>query len=146
GGGTNLMTFGRVLTGARHARKYKNNMLRRSLFGEGFDKAKDGSVKALKPNNFQKVAGRVYGFAKPVVSEGFIEEAGQNVIGTTANEFIMAAHDPGQIRESIDLVDAFYRGMKEAYGTKEGQKEILVGGIVGLLFGGAQSRFRFNEV
>src|SRR5699024_2912884 len=74
------------------------------------------------------------------------EEAGQNVIGTTANEFIMAAHDPGQIRESIDLVDAFYRGMKEAYGTKEEQKEILVGGIVGLLFGGAQSRFRFNEV
>src|SRR5699024_3176118 len=42
-GGTNLMTFGRFLTGARHASKYKNNMLRRSLFGEGFDKAKDGS-------------------------------------------------------------------------------------------------------
>lgn len=145
-GSTNLMTFGRFMTGAKNTGRFKNNMLKRALFGEGFDKSVAGVITPLKPTNFQKVAGRLYGITKPIVSEGFIEEAGQSVIGTAANEYILAAYNPDQTRESISMIDSFYKGMEEAYGTKEGQKEILVGGIIGLLFGGAQTRFKFDEV
>ena len=145
-GFSNQVVLGKMILGKTTTGAVKNSAIKRKLFGLGFDKTESGAIKALTPNKYQKVAGRLYGFAKPAITEGVIEEGGQAVTSGTAKNYMLSAYSPEGTNESISLTEALYDSMAETYGTKQGFKEVGIGMIIGILGGGASSGFKFNDV
>lgn len=149
-GFSNQVVLGKMLLGKTTTGAVKNNALKRKLFGVGFDKLEDGTFKALTPNKYQKLASRLYGFGKPAITEGFIEEGGQSVTSSTAKNYMLSAYSDEGTKESLSLTESFYDALADTYGTKEGFKEVGIGMIIGVLGGGASSissgQGLFNEV
>ena len=115
------------------------NFLTKRLFGYG-SKMIDGVESSVSRNIFQKTLNGVYKVGQATATEGVWEEGGQGVASKWMQNYVESSYNPTKTQKSIDDVDAIWNPyLKEAfteqYGTKEGLKEVLVGGIIGSLFG-----------
>ena len=115
------------------------NYLTKKLFGYG-SKMVDGVETAVNRNIFQKTLNGVYKVGKATATEGIWEEGGQGVASKWMQNYVEASYNPTKTQKSISDVDSIWspylkEAFAEQYGTKEGFKEVLVGGIIGSLFG-----------
>ena len=126
-----------------------NSLVKRTLFGVGFDKTveKTGKITytALEASKKQIVAGRVWGVLGSAVTESQ-EEMGQKVVSLTAENYMLGGLDPKHIKTTYGMAEAFTDALHNTYGTKEGWSEGLVGAIVGVFGAGVHSKFKFGEV
>ena len=121
-GTTNFITFGKTLMPKYFDMKPKASFITRNAKGEYID--------ALAKMNPVKRALTRYGL--PTLQGALSETAQEGLQFTIAQGAEAKATD-----DTIgNWADAFYHGMQETYGTKEGQESMLIGGIVGLLTGG----------
>lgn len=119
----------------------------KKIFGIGVEKTAKGTVKAIERKGWQKVAGGLYIPISATVREGMFEEGLQGVASKTANYWIERQYDPKYINKTLSLMDDAMKAMHEQYTTKEGWKEIGIGGLVGILGGGFTGEFsRFSEM
>lgn len=144
-GGSNMAIFGRMLLGKSTTPAVSNNVLKRELFGVGYD-VKDGVYTAIKATRPQKIAGRAYSLLKAPVIEGVWEEGGQSIASNAVKDYVLAAYDEEATETNLDMMDSFIKGIAETYGTKEGRKEVGIGMIIGLFGGGMSSGGRFNDI
>ena len=115
------------------------NYLTKKLFGYG-SKMVDGVETAVNRNIFQKTLNGVYKVGQATATEGIWEEGGQGVASKWMQNYVEASYNPTKTQKSISDVDSIWspylkEAFAEQYGTKEGLKEVLVGGIIGSLFG-----------
>lgn len=96
-------------------------------------KAVDGMERlsfGVNPTKWQKVLGRTTSVLKNPISEG-IQEGVQGVISNASANILEAQYNPGATEHNFSRVDAYIEGFKEAFGTKEGLTEVVVGGLIG---------------
>lgn len=102
----------------------------KSLFGIGVEKV-DDVYKGIQATGRQKAIRWGYALTKPIATEGLWEEGLQGATTKTAENWITSTFDPKYNNETMSLADATYKALAEQYGTKEGWKEIGIGGIIG---------------
>ena len=119
--------------------------INKTLFGIGVEKV-DDVYRGITATTRQKVARVGFAGLKPVVTEGLWEEGLQGVTTKTAENWITSSYNPKYVGETMALSEATYQAFGEQYGTKEGWKEIGIGGIVGGGMSLAMGRGKFQEV
>ena len=87
---------------------------------------KDSELKGLA--KFGKTASLI---AKPLASEGLMEEGGQNFMKNMALDYIDKHYNPDATKNNYDLANSLGNAFNSAYMTKDGWKEILSGMIIG---------------
>jgi hypothetical protein len=115
------------------------------LFGIGVEKTAGlgGELvfKGIERKAWQKGAGFLYKATSPFIREGLFEEGLQGVATKTANNWIERQYDPKYLNKVTTFSDDAWKAMQEQYGTKEGWKEIGIGGIVGIVGGAFTGEF-----
>lgn len=104
------------------------------ILGRSVTTLEDGSKLFTRGNKAQRALGTVINVAKPVASEGFLEEGMQGVFGNTMEKYLDAKYDP-KSADTYSLMESFTEALMEQYTTKDGLKEVFIGGIIGLLGG-----------
>lgn len=145
-GTSNLTILGKLFLNKAPTKAISTNIFKKTAFGVGFKKVKEGGVKAVSANKAQKIFGRIYGIGKPAITEGFIEEGGQAVMSTAASDYVLSAYDKNNLNDGLSLSQSLMNGFNYAYGTKQGLTEVGLGSLIGILGGGIATRGRFNEV
>jgi len=122
--------------------------INKKLFGVGVEKvAGSETFTAIARKGWQKGAGLLYKATSPIAREGLFEEGLQGVATKTANNWIERQYDPKYLNKVMSLSDDAWKAAQEQYGTKEGWKEIGIGGIVGILGGGFTGEFsQFSDM
>ena len=121
----------------------------KTAFGIGTELVEEGGEKIYKgivASGKQKVARVAFAAGKPILTEGLWEEGLQGVTTKTAKNWIESTFDPKYNNQTMSLADATYKAFGEQYGTKEGWKEIGIGGIVGGVSSVVSGRGKFQEV
>lgn len=145
-GASNLAMFGKIIKGTPVNQSIKNTAFKNKVLGVGYKVGEDGTKTAIKATTGQRIARGAYTFGKYGLLEGFVEEGGQGVITSTGENFMLDTFKNENIDDSIGLIDSAIKGIQESYGTKEGQKGIGIGFIIGLFGGGMATGGRFNEL
>ena len=145
-GTSNLTVLGRLFLNRAPSKSISNNIFKKLLFGVGFKKLKDGGIKEIEQNAFQKAFSKVHSFGKGAFTEGFVEEGGQAVLSNAATDYTLSAFDKDNVDDSLSLMDSLIEGFKHTYGTKEGLSEVGLGALIGILGGGIATNFRFNDI
>lgn len=101
------------------------------IFGLGI---KPGG-KLIEPKKWQKIAGTSYRFARQPVYTGAIEIALQRAGREGGKAWLESAYDQEATENTLSLMEAFYKGAQEAWGTKEGWNEIGIGVLMGVMTG-----------
>ena len=122
-GSSNLITVGRLFNFKTPG--LSSDLLNRKVFGVG----------VANKTKFQKIARLTYGLGKAPITEGLYEEGLQGVASSASEYWLKSKYDPKYAKNSIDIGDAFYEGLAETYGTKEGWKGIGIGMIIGGISG-----------
>ena len=122
--------------------------INKKLFGIGVEKvAGSEAFTAIARKGWQKGAGLLYKATSPIAREGLFEEGLQGVATKTANNWIERQYDPKYLNKVMSLSDDAWKAAQEQYGTKEGWKEIGIGGIVGIVGGVATGEFsQFSDM
>lgn len=144
-GASNVAMFGRILKGSPINQTVKNSTFKNKVLGVGYNVV-DGKKVAIKATKAQRVARGAYTFGKYGLLEGVVEEGGQGVISSAGENFMLDTYNPDNIDNTVDLMDSVIKGFEESYGTKEGQKAIGIGFIIGLFGGGIATKVRFNDL
>jgi len=92
-------------------------------------KALRSTSKLGKTLNGLRTTGKILeqGFA-----EGVWEEGMQGALSGGALEYVTNFYDPEAKDDNLSVMSAFASGLHDAYGTKEGLKEVVIGAILGL--------------
>jgi hypothetical protein len=106
--------------------------MNKSLFGIGTREVEKGVFKGLQATKGQKIFTNAYHVLQPTVTEGVYEEGLQGVTTKTANKWIESTYNPKYHDQTLSIASAAYESMAEQYGSKEGLKEVGIGGIIGL--------------
>ena len=77
--------------------------------------------------------GRATARSRSALYEGFVEEGGQGTISRSTKDFIAQKYDPDNRDKVVKYTDSFVDGLKGAYGTAEGLKEISLGVVIGYM-------------
>lgn len=119
-----------------------NQALNSKIFGIATREVSPGVFEAVKRNTFQKILTPTWnGFIKPGFTEGVWEEGGQGIASNMMSEYMRSTYDPTVAKEVSGYTDAFYKSLSNQFGTKEGQEEVLIGSLIGVLFGGLGGSF-----
>lgn len=110
--------------------------IKRNIFGVGAERMDNGTLRAITPKKWQKVAGNTFNIIKRPVSEGLYEEGLQGVASKSAKDWVESRYNPMAIRQNIGYMEAIKNGFKETYGSSQGWKEIGIGMIIGSIMGG----------
>lgn len=145
-GASNLAILGKMFLSKAPSRSMSNNLFKKKFLGIGYTKTKDGGIKAIKANKYQKAFGRAYGIGKPIFTEGFIEEGGQAVLSGAASDYVLSAYDKNNTTDTLGIADALIKSFAHTFTSKEGLTEVGLGAIIGLFGGGIASGFKYNEV
>ena len=113
-----------------------DKFIKRNIFGVGAERMDNGTLRAITPKKWQKVAGNTFNIIKRPVSEGLYEEGLQGVASKSAKEWVESRYNPMAIRQNIGYMEAIKNGFKETYGSSQGWKEIGIGMIIGSIMGG----------
>ena len=86
----------------------------------------------------QKVLGKAYKLlGKSLISEGLFEEGLQGVAGTTMQNYLETKYDP-KANDADSMFNYMGEAFKDQYTSNEGWKEIVIGGIIGMVGGTLQ--------
>ena len=121
-GGTNFVTFGRTLFPKYLDAKPKASFISRNAKGEFIDRLAD-----MNP-----VKRALVKYGVPTF-QGAMSETAQEGLQFTISQGAEAKATDSTIG---NWAEAFYHGMEETWGSKEGRESMLIGGIVGLMTGG----------
>lgn len=113
-----------------------DKFIKRNIFGVGAERMDNGTLRAITPKKWQKVAGNTFNIIKRPVSEGLYEEGLQGVTSKSAKDWVESRYNPMAIRQNIGYMEAIKNGFKETYGSSQGWKEIGIGMIIGSIMGG----------
>lgn len=113
-----------------------DKLIKRNIFGVGAERMDNGTLRAITPKKWQKVAGNTFNIIKRPVSEGLYEEGLQGVASKSAEDWVESRYNPMAIRQNIGYMEAIKNGFKEMYGSSQGWKEIGIGMIIGSVMGG----------
>lgn len=113
-----------------------DKFIKRNIFGVGAERMDNGTLRAITPKKWQKVAGNTFNIIKRPVSEGLYEEGLQGVASKSAKDWVESRYNPMAIRQNIGYMEAIKNGFKETYGSSQGWKEIGIGMITGSIMGG----------
>ena len=113
-----------------------DKFIKRNIFGVGAERMDNGTLRAVTPKKWQKVAGNTFNIIKRPVSEGLYEEGLQGVASKSAKDWVESRYNPMAIRQNIGYMEAIKNGFKETYGSSQGWKEIGIGMIIGSIMGG----------
>lgn len=113
-----------------------DKFIKRDIFGVGAEKMDNGTLRAITPKKWQKIAGNTFNIIKRPVSEGLYEEGLQGVASKSAKDWVESRYNPMAIRQNIGYMEAIKNGFKETYGSSQGWKEIGIGMIIGSIMGG----------
>lgn len=113
-----------------------DKFIKRNIFGVGAERMDNGTLRAITPKKWQKIAGNTFNIIKRPVSEGLFEEGLQGVSSKSAEDWVESRYNPMAIRQNIGYMEAIKNGFKETYGSNEGWKEIGIGMIIGSIMGG----------
>lgn len=112
-----------------------DKFIKRNIFGVGAERMDNGTLKAITPKKWQKIAGNTFNIIKRPVSEGLYEEGLQGVASKSAEDWVESRYNPMAIRQNIGYMEAIKNGFKETYGSNQGWKEIGIGMIIGSVMG-----------
>lgn len=112
-----------------------DKFIKRNIFGVGAERMDNGTLRAITPKKWQKVAGNTFNIIKRPVSEGLYEEGLQGVASKSAKDWVESRYNPMAIRQNIGYMEAIKNGFKETYGSSQGWKEIGIGMIIGSVTG-----------
>lgn len=112
-----------------------DKFIKRNIFGVGAERMDNGTLRAITPKKWQKVAGNTFNIIKRPVSEGLYEEGLQGVASKSAEDWVESRYNPMAIRQNIGYMEAIKNGFKETYGSNQGWKEIGIGMIIGSVMG-----------
>lgn len=129
---SNIATFGDMFGMDLGVDKF----IKRNIFGVGAERMDNGTLRAITPKKWQKVAGNTFNIIKRPVSEGLYEEGLQGVASKSAKDWVESRYNPMAIRQNIGYMEAIKNGFKETYGSSQGWKEIGIGMIIGSIMGG----------
>lgn len=113
-----------------------DKFIKRNIFGVGAERMDNGTLRAITPKKWQKIAGNTFNIIKRPVSEGLFEEGLQGVSSKSAEDWVESRYNPMAIRQNIGYMEAIKNGFKETYGSSQGWKEIGIGMIIGSIMGG----------
>lgn len=113
-----------------------DKFIKRNIFGVGAERMDNGTLRAITPKKWQKIAGNTFNIIKRPVSEGLYEEGFQGVASKSAEDWVESRYNPMAIRQNIGYMEAIKNGFKETYGSSQGWKEIGIGMIIGSIMGG----------
>lgn len=113
-----------------------DKFIKRNIFGVGAERMDNGTLRAITPKKWQKIAGNTFDIIKRPVSEGLYEEGLQGVASKSAEDWVESRYNPMAIRQNIGYMEAIKNGFKETYGSSQGWKEIGIGMIIGSVMGG----------
>lgn len=113
-----------------------DKFIKRNIFGVGAERMDNGTLRAITPKKWQKIAGNTFNIIKRPVSEGLYEEGLQGVASKSAEDWVESRYNPMAIRQNIGYMEAIKNGFKETYGSNQGWKEIGIGMIIGSVMGG----------
>lgn len=113
-----------------------DKFMKRNIFGVGAERMDNGTLRAITPKKWQKIAGNTFNIIKRPVSEGLYEEGLQGVASKSAEDWVESRYNPMAIRQNIGYMEAIKNGFKETYGSSQGWKEIGIGMIIGSIMGG----------
>lgn len=113
-----------------------DKFIKRNIFGVGAERMDNGTLRAITPKKWQKVAGNTFNIIKRPVSEGLYEEGLQGVASKSAKDWVESRYNPMAIRQNIGYMEAIKNGFKETYGSSQGWKEVGIGMIIGSIMGG----------
>lgn len=113
-----------------------DKFIKRNIFGVGAERMDNGTLRAITPKKWQKIAGNTFNIIKRPVSEGLYEEGFQGVASKSAEDWVESRYNPMAIRQNIGYMEAIKNGFKETYGSNQGWKEIGIGMIIGSVMGG----------
>lgn len=112
-----------------------DKFIKRNIFGVGAERMDNGTLRAITPKKWQKIAGNTFNIIKRPVSEGLYEEGLQGVASKSAEDWVESRYNPMAIRQNIGYMEAVKNGFKETYGSNQGWKEIGIGMIIGSFMG-----------
>lgn len=112
-----------------------DKFIKRNIFGVGAERMDNGTLRAITPKKWQKIAGNTFNIIKRPVSEGLYEEGLQGVASKSAEDWVESRYNPMAIRQNIGYMEAIKNGFKETYGSSQGWKEIGIGMIIGSVMG-----------
>lgn len=69
--------------------------------------------------------------AKPLASEGLMEEGGQNFAKNMALDYVDKHYNPDSAKNTYDIMNSLGNAFNQAYGTIDGWKEIMAGMVIG---------------
>lgn len=80
---------------------------------------------------FQKATKLAWRAAKPLASEGLMEEGGQNFAKNMALDYVDKHYNPDSAKNTYNMMNSLGNAFNQAYGTIDGWKEIMAGMVIG---------------
>lgn len=136
---SNLVLFG-DLVGIKNpftrAFRAPQEAFNKAVLGIGTRRSVDtGLHEAIKASTKQKIAS----YALPVLSsmaiEGVWEEGSQGIASKSLQNYVKSTYDPNYASATGELGEAFSKAIRDQYNTQEGIDEMIIGAIIGGLFG-----------
>lgn len=135
-GVSNAALFGKYF-GVKSPLSGTSEWVNKNIFKLGTKVGKDGTYRALNAGWYNKAAKKLTGLGKNALSEGVFEEGGQGIASNTISNYIKSSYDKDYMSKTDSMYKAFTDAVGHQFNTKEGQEEILIGALIGGLFGAA---------
>lgn len=117
------------------------------LFGVGTREATAGVFEGLSPTLTQKAAKFSFNIGKGFLTEGVWEEGHQGIAQKMATQYVKTAYDKEHSDKTFDMFDSYLKSGEEQFGSAEGLKEVIMGGLIGGTFhsiGAARNQIKGN--
>ena len=134
-GASNVAMYGKMFNVGNPFSTGLTSYLERNLLKLGTQKGANGVWEAMKPSVMRKALGYATHVGKGFATEGVFEEGMQGVASGMASNYIKATYDPKYARSTADWASAFTKAFHDQFSTKHGIEEVVIGGIIGGLFG-----------
>lgn len=134
-GASNVAMYGKMFNVGNPFSLGLTSYLEKNLLKLGTQKGANGVWEAMKPSVMRKALGYVTHVGKGFATEGVFEEGMQGVASGMASNYIKATYDPKYARSTADWASAFTKAFHDQFSTKHGIEEVVIGGIIGGLFG-----------
>ena len=118
----------------------EGNAVTRKLFGYGVKTGENGAKEVVKSNFLQKGLNFLWKTGKSGATEGIFEEGGQGVASGWMKGYMESTYDPEAVattlKETTGYLSPYLKeAFSEQFGTKAGQEEMVIGAIIGGVFG-----------
>jgi hypothetical protein len=145
---SNALQFGnlfRSMAGSNTSRAI-SGPLTTSIAGLGKIGLAEGSLDVFEKKTADTILGKVWDSIKPkgadVIREGVFEEGGQFAAERGTYDYYTRKYHSDKYKQQWngvnELINSTVYGLKEQFGSTEGLENMLIGGVTGLVVGGAQ--------